>query len=121
MAVTNLAVRFLTELTGVAALGYAAFQIAAAPVPVRIAAGIGAALALVVAWGLVVAPSASSGLTQPQKDLVGSGLLLLAALALGLAGQARLAVAFAILVVANTALLFVFGQGAREALTGLGR
>ena len=46
--------------------------------------------------------------------------LLLAAGALALAGQMRLAIAFAIVVVANTTLLFVFGQDARESLSGMG-
>ena len=120
MAIANLTLRFVTELAGIAAIGYAGFQVAG-PMPVRAIAGIGGALALIVTWALVVAPNTVNGLTQPQKDLIGTGLLLLAAVALAVAGQLRLAIAFAIVVIGNTALLFVFGQGARESLAGLAR
>jgi hypothetical protein len=120
MAIANLTLRFVTELLGIAAMGYAGFQIAA-PMPLRVVAGIGGALALIITWSVVVAPNTVNGLTQPQKDLIGTGLLLLAALALALAGPLRLAVALAIVVVANTALLFAFGQDARQALEGMAR
>jgi hypothetical protein len=120
MAIANLTLRFLTELAGIAAIGYAGFQIGA-PMPLRAVAGIGGALALILTWALVVAPNTVNGLTQPQKDLIGTGLLLLAAVALGLAGQLRLAIAFAIIVIGNTALLFAFGQDARESLAGMTR
>ena len=120
MATANLAVRFLAELLGVAAIGYAGFQLAA-PMPIRIVAGIGAAIALIATWAVVVAPNAANGLTQPQKDLIGTAVLLLAAGALAIAGQMQPAIAFALLIVANAALLFVFGQGAREALGGMSR
>ncbi len=120
MAIANLTIRFLTELAGIAAVGYAGFQVAG-PLPLRAAAGIGGAMILVVTWAAVVAPNTANGLTQTQKDIVGTGLLLLAAFALATAGQVRLAVAFAIMVAANTALLLAFGQGARESLAGMGR
>jgi hypothetical protein len=120
MAIANLTIRFVTELAGIAAVGYAGFQVAG-PMPVRVIAGVGAALALIITWALVVAPNTVNGLTQPQKDLIGTGLLLLAAVALGAAGQLRLAIVFAIVVIANTTLLFVFGQDARDSLARMGR
>ena len=120
MAIANLTLRFFTELLGIAAIGYAGFQVAA-PMPLRAVVGIGAALALVITWSLAVAPNTVNGLTQPQKDVIGTGLLLLAAAALAVAGQLRLAIAFAVVVVANTALLFAFGQEARETLAGVSR
>jgi hypothetical protein len=120
MATMNLAIRFLAELGGIAAIAYAGFQVAA-PTPVRAAAAAGAALALVGIWWLVVAPNTANGLSQPQKDLIGTAILLLAAGALAAAGQTGLAVAFAIVVALNAALLFVFGQEAREALDGMAR
>jgi hypothetical protein len=120
MAIANLTLRFLTELAGIAAVGYAGFQVAA-PMPLRAAAGIGAALALIITWAAVAAPNTANGLAQAQKDVIGTGLLLVAAVVLALAGQVRLAVLFAVIVLANTGLLFVFGQGARESLAGMGR
>ena len=114
MATLNLAIRFFAELGGIAAVGYAGFSVAA-PLPVRAVAGIGAALALAVIWGLVVAPKAANGLSQPQKDVIGTALLLVAAGALAAAGQPTLAMGFAAVVLANAALLFVFPD-ARERL-----
>jgi hypothetical protein len=120
MTIAALAARFITELAGIAAVGYAGFQLAA-PMPLRAIAAVGGPLALVITWGMVVAPNAASGLTQPQKDLVGSGLLLLAAAVLALAGQLRLAIAFAVVVIASTALLIVLGHDARESVSGIAR
>lgn len=120
MAIANLTLRFVTELVGIAAVGYAGFQVAG-PMPLRVVAGIGGAVALIITWSLVVAPNTVNGLTQAQKDLIGTGLLLVAAIALAVSGQLRLAIAFAIVVVGNTALLFAFGQDAREILTGAAR
>lgn len=120
MAVANLTLRFLTELAGIAAVGYAGFQVAG-PLPLRAAAGVGAAVALIVTWAMVVAPNTANGLAQAQKDVIGTGLLLLAAVALAVAGHVRLAIVFAVIVVANTGLLFAFGQGARESLAEMSR
>jgi hypothetical protein len=119
MATLNLVLRFLAELAGIAAVGYAGLAIAA-PLPLRVMAGIGAALALAVVWGLVVAPKATNGLSQPQKDVVGTALLLVAAGALAVAGQPTLAIGFATVIVVNAALLFVFPD-ARENLVAMAR
>ena len=120
MATINLALRFLAELAGIAAVAYAGFQLAA-PMPLPAVAGIGAALAFIVALWLVVAPNTANGLSQAQKDLIGTGFLLIAAAALAIAGQPSLAIGFAAIVVANAVLLFVFGQDARARLTGMAR
>jgi hypothetical protein len=120
MATMNLALRFLVELAGIAAIGYAGFQIAA-PMPVPAIAGIGAALAFIVTWWLVVAPNTTNGLSHAQKDLVGTALLLVAAGALAVAGQPGLAVALAAIVVINATLLLVVGEDARQSLAGMAR
>ena len=86
MATMNLVIRFLAELGGIAALAYAGFQVAT---PLRAITGIGAALAFIVVWWLIVAPNTANGLSQPQKDLIGTALLLVAAGALAIAGQPR--------------------------------
>jgi hypothetical protein len=120
MATANLVLRFFTELSGIAAVGYAGLQIDA-PLPLQIAAGIAAAGALLLTWALVAAPKAENGLAQSQKDVIGGAILLVAATALAIGGQAQLAVAFAIVVIGNTALLFAFGADARERLAGIAR
>jgi Protein of unknown function (DUF2568) len=117
MASANLVLRFALEIAGIGALAYYGLN---APVatPLRWIAAIGLAVALVVTWALVVAPNTVNGLSQAQKDVIGTVLLLAAAGALALAGQTSLAVGFAIAIVVNLILLFVFGQDARDALVG---
>ncbi|MGH2446338.1 MAG: YrdB family protein [Candidatus Limnocylindria bacterium] len=112
MATSNLTLRFLLELAGIGAVAYAGFQVPGSWL-IRAAAGIGAPLALIVVWGQVVAPNTANGLSQGQKDVIGTLLLLAAAAVLGLAGQRRLAIGFGVVVLANAVLLFVFGQDAR--------
>jgi len=120
MATANLVIRFITELAGIAALAYAGFQLPG-PLVLRIVVAVAAAATLIGAWWLVVAPNAANALTQPQKDLIGTCLLLLAAAALGLAWQPQLAIGFAAVIIVNSALLFVFGPEARESLERMGR
>lgn len=120
MATANLVLRFLTELAGITAVGYAGLQIDA-PLPLQIAAGIAAAGAVVVTWAFVAAPKADNGLAQSQKDVIGGAILLVAAVALAIGGQGQLAATFAIVVIGNTALLIAFGADARERLAGIAR
>ena len=119
MAIANLAVRFVVELAGVGALAYWGSQ--AADGPEALVLAIGAPLAMIVAWAVVVAPTAHNPLTQPQRDLIGTGLLLGSAGALLAAGEATVAVAFAAIVVVNWILLVVAGPDratAEAAVTG---
>lgn len=111
MHAVNLVLRFVLELFGFAAVAYAAAQIPDNWLASLLAAT-GAAGALIALWAVVVAPRATSGLTQPQKDIIGTILLLLAGVALGLTGQVGLAVAFGAVVVVNAVLLFAFRKEA---------
>lgn len=120
MAIANLTLRFLLELAGAAALAYAAFDLAGDGV-VRIVAAVAAAALFIGVWAFVVAPKAANGLSQPQKDVIGTALLLLAAVALWLAGQPGLAIGFAVIILVNAALLFAFGAGARDSFGAAGR
>jgi hypothetical protein len=113
MAIAMLTLRFITELAGVVAVGYAAFQIEA-PTPVRLLAAVVAAIGFAVVWGVVAAPRTHNGLTQPTKDAIGTALLLAAAGLLAVAGQPGVALGFAVVVVANTAVLFALGPDARD-------
>ncbi len=123
MTILGLGLRFILELGGVAALGYWGF--AASPGTLEGAVlGLGAPLVLVATWGLVVAPRATNGLSQPQRDLVGTVMLLLAATALAAAGQPSAGLAFGGLAVANGSLLALLGDRAatvRSTAAGLGR
>lgn len=114
MAVANLALRFLLELAGFAAAGYAVYQWTDGATGIlRWVLALGAALAVIGLWGFVVAPRRQNGLSQAQKDVIGSVVLLATAAAVGFAGEAGLAIGFAVVIVLNAVLLFVFGQDAR--------
>jgi hypothetical protein len=115
MAVANLALRFLVELGGFAAIGYSAYHaVGAGAGALRWLAGAGAALAIIILWAMVVAPKTQNGLSQPQKDVIGTVILLASAGALAWAGQVPLAIGFVVVVIVNAVLLFVFGADARD-------
>ncbi|HEU5088821.1 MAG TPA: YrdB family protein [Roseiflexaceae bacterium] len=107
----NLGVRFLLELCMLAALAYWGFTLPAGW-PLRLLAGLGGPLAMIVVWGGVVAPKARRRLADPWRLLVEVLVFALAALALAAAGRGALAVAFALVVAVNIALLFVWKQRA---------
>ncbi len=108
LAASNLVLRFLLELAGLAALGYVGFQLVDGPV--RWVTAVAAPSVLAVIWGLVVAPNASNALAPSVRELIGSALLLAVALGLALAGQPQPATVFAALVLVNTVLLVVLAQ-----------
>ena len=106
MTAFNDLLRFGLEMAGVAALAVWGWT-AGSSGPVRFVLAIGAPLALVIVWGLLVAPNADSPLGPSVRIVVGSMLLLGAATALWLSGHERAAITFAVLNVVNTALMFV--------------
>lgn len=108
MAAVNLALRFLLELCGIAALAIWGWS-AADSLPVRLLAAVGAPLLLIAVWALAIAPGATNPIPQTARMVIGSGLLLVAAGGLALAGHQALAAVFALVIVANTALLLVLG------------
>ncbi len=114
MAILNLTLRFVLELAGVAAFGIWGLSVSADPRVNLVVAGIVVA-AVIAAWALVVAPKTRNGLSQSQKDVIGTGILVLAAVALIAAGQPVAGVAFGALVLANAAMLAALGPGARDA------
>lgn len=104
MAIANLTLRFAVELAGIVALACWGFSGGwASPLPVI--AGIAAPLALVAAWAMLVAPSRPSPLRPRHRELLGTGLLVLSAVALGVAGQPGAAALLGLIVVANQAAL----------------
>lgn len=113
MAIANLTLRFLSERAGLAAVGYAGLQVAG-PTPVRVLAAAAAAVGLGALWAFIVAPNAKNGLTQSTRNLLGTALLLLAAGSLAIASRPGRAVAFTMVALVNTALLFAFGRKTRE-------
>ena len=99
----NLAFAFLLELCALVALGYWGVRTGSGLVT-KTALGIGALLVAVVLWGLFAAPRA-----PVSVPLVGLGVKLIvfgsAVAALYTTGHRKLAIAFAVLVVANSVLV----------------
>lgn len=104
----NLGLRFLLELSGIAAL--AAWGWGAAGPPLQYGLALGAPAVLILVWALGVAPRARNRIPQGARVVLGSVLLLGTAGMLAVAGQPAMAVAFAILIVVNTMLLIVLGH-----------
>ena len=105
----NLTLRFPLELCTLIALGYWGFKTGSRAIA-KVSLGIGCPLVAAVVWGVFVAPRA------PVK-LPGILFLLLqvlvfgsAAVALAATGQRTLALVFAVVVVINAILMYVWGQ-----------
>jgi Na+-translocating ferredoxin:NAD+ oxidoreductase RnfD subunit len=105
----NLALAFLLELALLAAFAYWGFQSGNSTL-VKILLGIGLPLLVALIWGALMAPN------SPRR-LQGGAYLALKALLFGLgvaalmsAGRTMLGVLFAVVVVINTILLYVWQQ-----------
>jgi len=105
----NLALRFLLELCALVALGYWGFKTGSGTLA-KIALGIGTPLVAAVVWGVFVAPRA-------PVELPGALVLLLQVLVFGSAaaglaatGHRTLALVFAVVVLINAILMYVWGQ-----------
>jgi hypothetical protein len=109
LKVANLAVRFLAELTALAALAIWGLHIGGSR-PVRLALGIGLPLAGAVVWGLFAAPKAAIALPGPAIVAVQALVLGLGVVALLASGHPRWAVAFSIALVVTTALGRIWNQ-----------
>src|SRR5436305_469570 len=90
----NLALAFVLELVALAALAYWGVQTGSSGLG-QILLGLGAPLALVVVWGLFLAPRAGWRPPYPARLALKGGVLGVAALALAAAGQPVLAIGFA--------------------------
>ena len=106
---TNLALAFLLELCALAALGYWGFHTGRGTLA-KVGLGLGAPLLAAVVWGLFVAPKATVTVPGPVHLALEVAVFGLAAVALHAAGQPRLALAFALVVVLNRVLIAVWGQ-----------
>jgi hypothetical protein len=106
MTAANDLLRFALELAGVAALAVWGW-VAGGSGLLRYVLAVGAPLILIVIWAVFIAPNSDSPLAPTLRALVGSGLLLVAALLLWLVGFRIAAVVFAVLIAINTILILV--------------
>ncbi len=105
----NLALAFLLELCVLVALGYWGLQTGQEMIA-KILLAIGAPVAAVVFWALFGAPKAAWALPGLWHLIVAVVFFGGAAVALFAAGQRQLAGVFALVVVINHILVYVWGQ-----------
>lgn len=105
MKAANLLIRFLLELCALAALGYSGYH-ASLPEAGKIALAIAAPLALAILWSLFAAHKARFPPSGGVKAFLGFLLLEAAAASLALIGLGELAAIFAVVIAANSALLY---------------
>ncbi len=109
LVLVNVAARFVLELGGLACVAWWGAT-ASDSVIVRVLLAVGGVAVFAVIWGRFLAPTASSGLDRRQKNIVGTLVLLVAAGTLAAAGQATLALVYAVLVVVNAGFILVLGD-----------
>lgn len=108
MKTANLALKFLLELAAIGAFAYWGAMTGSGPLAILLA--IAAPMAVIIVWGLFLAPRAKRKLPLPARipaELIVFGL---AAASLAAVGSPIAAGVFGIVVIANTALLGVFHQ-----------
>jgi hypothetical protein len=103
-----MAARFLAEVAAVAALAWLGTTLPGETAG-RIALGVGAPLALVVTWALVVAPKARNPLPALVRELAGTTLLLVVAGLLVAAGRPEWGIALAAVVILGQVLVLARG------------
>lgn len=108
LAVANLFLRFALELVAVIMYGVWAYTVAPQDSALRLIVTALVVVGVVTFWAFLLAPSSRrSRLSRPQKDLVGTLVLLVAALLLWWLGHSSVAGLYATFVIANAVLLFV--------------
>jgi hypothetical protein len=106
---SNLLLRFLLELAALAALGYWGFRLPA-PLPVRVALGLGAPIVAAVVWAIFVSPNAAVAVPT-WLWLALQGLVFgTAAAGLVASGHARVAGVFGATVLLNGLLMWAWAQ-----------
>jgi Protein of unknown function (DUF2568) len=105
----NLALAFLLELAMLAAFAYWGFQSGSSTL-LKIFMGIGIPLLVIVIWGIFMAPNSARHLQGGAYLALKAVLFGLAVMALMAAGRTTLGVVFAVVVVINTILVYVWGQ-----------
>jgi Protein of unknown function (DUF2568) len=104
----NLGLRFLLELSALAATAYWGFGTSSGPSQWLL--GLGAPAAVIVVWGLFVSPKAKVELPRPARFAIELLVWAAAALALWAAGQVALAFVFAILALVSGTLNYAWSE-----------
>jgi hypothetical protein len=110
MIVLALALRFVLEVAGFVAFGIVVTIATGQPL-----AGVAASVAVIAVWAVVAAPKARNPLRQPQRDAIGTVILLVAAVGLVAVGQPVAGLVFGAAVLGNAAHLAAIGPAGRDA------
>jgi hypothetical protein len=110
----NEGLAFVFELLALAALAYWGVKTGDGVV-LKVVLGLGTPVLAAIVWGLFAAPRATFGLPIAAVLMVKAVVFGGAAVALFAAGQHVLAVVFAVLVAANTAIVTTFRRPTRSA------
>ena len=105
----NLALRFLLELCALVVLGYWGFTTGSGAIT-KVALGIGVPLVAAVVWGVFVAPRAPVALPGFVVLLLQVSVFGSATAGLVATGHRALALTFAVVIVINAILMYVWGQ-----------
>ena len=105
----NLALRFLLELSILAALAYCGFRSMSGWLP-KFLFGVGGPVLAAIVWGTFLSPKAAITLGAPWKLVLEIAVFGVAIIALYAAGQHLLALLFGLLVALNRTLLSVWQQ-----------
>lgn len=108
MGPANDGLRFLLELSGLAALALWGFRVADGAL--QWVLGLGAPLVMAIAWGLFMSPKAPVRLEDPLRLLAELAIFGGACAALATAGRPQLAVIFAVAVAVHLTLTFPLDQ-----------
>ncbi len=105
----NIGLSFLLELLMLAAFGYWGFQTGTSTL-IRVVLGIGTPLLAIIIWGIYNAPRSARRLARNPRLLLELFMFSLAALALAAAGQPAAALIFAIFILINLSLAYIWQQ-----------
>jgi hypothetical protein len=105
----NLALRFSLEICGLIALGYWGFHTGNGKL-LKVLLGIGTPLFIAVIWGVFGSPKAVYKVSMPLQLVLELLVFGLPAIALYFAGKPQLAWIYAIIVIINRLLMFMWKQ-----------
>ena len=107
--VINIALRFILELCALASFAYWGFHISQS-MPIKLLLGIGSPLLVIIIWGLFGSPAAPLPLKGFNRILLEMLIFGLAVFALFSSGKTNLGFIFAIIVIINRILLYIWDQ-----------
>jgi hypothetical protein len=107
--VINLTAAFFLEIAMITAFGYFGFHYPQ-NILLKYLLMIALPVIAIVLWGYFAAPKSNHRLQQPYRMVFASGIFSVAVFTLNITGKTMLAAVFAIMVILNQLLLFIFKQ-----------